>query len=146
MYKQNATYETPVPVKVVNYTEVPPWCYCSVNSEGIAALKVFAVSRDGQYLIAEGQSDHTAFMLFRVCAFDGACYTAEFLECGTNPIPSSYARLSTIEWYDEYGFCKLHFTDIEQVSRGKTCRRLYFDRKLYEDMRLVLQGQDADNG
>jgi len=141
MYKQTITSKKTITVKVVNYTDVPKSCYCKFDDSGIAALNLYTASRDGQYMIAEGRSDHTVFMLLKLLSYEGEGYTAEFVECCTNPIPSVSTFLSTVEWYDEYGFCKLHFFDVEQIPQGNPCRRLYFDRDLYQKMRLALQGQ-----
>ena len=140
MYSQeisiNMSREHTTTIKVNHIHEKLSSCYCRFREDGTAKVTVYAISEQNSYMIAEGDSDRTVFVLFRILDKQGDVYTVEYLDRCTNPMDEMYSHPACVEWYEEYGFCKLHFFHLEEIpGQQNCCRRMYFDRDLYERKR-----------
>ena len=114
-------------LNIINFEEVPSSWYCRFDSSGNVNVTVYTVSEDGCYMIAEADSDHTAFMLLKVISKDGESYVTEYVNHAFNPMDEMYSRLSCVHWYEEYGFCKLEFFNMDFIPLGsESIRRIYF--------------------
>lgn len=118
-------------LRVVNFDDVPKYCYCRTDSEGNANLTVYTISEDGKYMIAEGASDRTVFMLLKIVGKEDDKYVTEYVGDATNPMDEMYSHLCGVHWYDEYGFCKLEFFNLDYMPSNKDMfRRIYYNKKL----------------
>ena len=114
-------------LRITNSEEVPKRCCCRFDPAGYANLTVYTVSAGESYMIAEGHSDHTVFMLLKITGKDGDMYVTEYINDATNPMDEMYSRLFSVCWYEEHGFCKLKFFNMDMVpSAQDSIRRIYF--------------------
>ena len=131
-------------IKIINPDNVLKKCYFPFDKESTAILTVFSFSENKKYAVVTGNSDNTVFAVLEIIGKDeDGLLVAEYKDSCNNPSPDEYCTLlSSVTWYEEYGFCKLHFFCLDFILSDDV-RRLYFDVELYEKMKKLLRADPS---
>jgi len=117
-------------VTITDPHAVPRHCYFRLDEAGAAMLRIYAVSQDKRYMVAEGYSDRTCFVLLRIVGENDRGYIAEYADSCANPSDEMTTYPCAVHWYMEQGFCKLEFFDMERILDEKNqSRRLCFSKR-----------------
>ena len=61
---------------------------------------------------------------------DADMYQTEYIGDAYNPMDEMYSRLCGVSWYEEQGFCKLEFFNMDYIpDPHNVCRRIYFNNR-----------------